>query len=211
MKAYAVKEVYYTLQGEGANAGRPAAFVRFSGCNLWSGRDADRGNGPGPCSAWCDTDFVGTGGPNGGRYHAAALAAKAAEAWGAGRAGRFAVLTGGEPMLQVDAVLIDALHRFGFEVAVETNGTRPVPDSVDWITVSPKPGTEVVQRRGQELKLVHPQDGVDPADFLGWSFGRFYLQPLDGREGSAAEAARYCLAHPPWRLSVQAHKLLGLP
>jgi 7-carboxy-7-deazaguanine synthase (Cx14CxxC type) len=212
LSAYAVKEMFLTLQGEGANAGRPSVFCRFSGCNLWSGLEADRGKGPGGCSAWCDTDFRGTDGTHGGRYSAPALAAKAAELWGPTRPHRFAVLTGGEPMLQVDRVLIDVLHRFDFRVAIETNGTRPVPDSADWVTVSPKAGAPPVHRTGQELKLVWPQEGIDPADYLGWAFGLFYLQPKDGPD--AAENTRacvdYCLANPAWRLSVQSHKALGI-
>jgi 7-carboxy-7-deazaguanine synthase (Cx14CxxC type) len=209
LSAYAVKEMFPTLQGEGANAGRPAVFIRFTGCNLWSGLEADRGAS---CSAWCDTDFRGTDGTHGGRYSAAGLAAKASELWGPGRAHRFAVLTGGEPMLQVDHVLIEALHRFGFAVAVETNGTRPVPPSADWITVSPKAGADVVQKIGQELKLVWPQEGLDPAGFLGWAFGLFYLQPKDGPdvEANTKLCVDYCLAHPAWRLSTQHHKALGI-
>jgi 7-carboxy-7-deazaguanine synthase len=211
LKTYAVKEMFPTLQGEGANSGRPAVFVRFAGCNLWSGLAADRGKGGG-CSAWCDTEFVGTDGTNGGRYSAAGLAQAAADLWGPERPSRFVVLTGGEPMLQADPVLIDALHRFGFSVAVETNGTVRVPDSVDWITVSPKAGAEVVQRRGQELKVVYPQSGLDLGAMLGWSFGRFYLQPMDGpfREANTRALVDYCRAHPEWSLSLQTHKLLGI-
>ena len=206
MKTYAVKSIFPTLQGEGAHAGRPAVFVRLAGCNLWSGREADRGNGPGSCSAWCDTDFLG-----GERLAAAEVARRCADLW-PGRAHRFAVLTGGEPALQVDHLLVDSLHRFGFEVAIETNGTRELPGNLDWVTVSPKAGTEIVRRRGGELKLVWPQEGLDPAEFLGWSFERFYLQPMDGpdREANTKLCLDYCRANPAWRLSVQVHKWLGI-
>lgn len=210
--AYAVKEIFYTLQGEGANAGRPAVFCRFSGCSLWSGRDADRATA---ICRFCDTDFVGTDGTHGGRYTAPELAGKADDLWPR-EAGhmlrRLVVLTGGEPMLQVDGPLVDALHRMGFEVAIETNGTIPVPPSVDWITVSPKAGTPLVQRIGQELKLVYPQDGSGPEMFADLDFARHYLQPMDGPDGdeNTRAAVRYCLDHPRWRLSLQTHKILGL-
>lgn len=206
---YAVKEMFLTLQGEGMQTGRRAVFLRFAGCNLWSGRERDRANAD--CT-FCDTDFVGTDGANGGRYAAEALAAKAAELWG-GSERPLVVITGGEPMLQLDAPLIDALHERGFEVAVETNGTLPAPSGLDWICVSPKAGTQVVQRRGDELKLVWPQAGIDPRALEGWEFDHFIVQPMDGpdREAALAAAARFVLANPRWRLGLQTHKLIGLP
>jgi 7-carboxy-7-deazaguanine synthase len=209
--SYAVKEIYLTLQGEGGQAGRAAAFCRFAGCNLWSGREQDRATAV--CS-FCDTDFVGMDGPGGGRFETAdALAGAVAAAWGAERAGRLVVCTGGEPLLQLDAALVDALHAGGFEVAVETNGTLPAPGGLDWICVSPKADAALAQTSGQELKLVYPQAGVDPARFEGLAFERFSLQPLDGPERAAntQAAIAYCLAHPRWRLSLQTHKYLGIP
>lgn len=212
---YAVKETFYTLQGEGRNAGRAAVFLRFAGCNLWSGRAEDRARGPGVCSRWCDTDFVGISGPGGGRFERAeALARHVASAWRGGESGhRLVVCTGGEPLLQLDEGLVSALHEQGFEVAIETNGTLPVPRGVDWVCVSPKGGGELVVRSGHELKLVVPQAGVDPRELEGLDFEHFYMQPLDGPERSANTrlAVEYCLAHPRWRLSVQAHKVLGIP
>lgn len=208
--SYAVKEIFLTLQGEGLNAGRRAVFLRFSGCNLWTGREEDRATAQ--CT-FCDTDFVGMNGDNGGRYaDAAALVAKVAAIWGEGAEGRFIVMTGGEPMLQVDEELVAALHGAGFQVAIETNGTLPVPASIDWITVSPKAGTEVVQRRGNELKLVWPQAGVDPAAMAGWDFDHFLVQPMDGppKEETHAAAIDYVVSHPAWRLSVQTHKMIGI-
>jgi 7-carboxy-7-deazaguanine synthase len=210
--AYAVKEMFYSLQGEGANAGRPAVFVRFAGCNLWSGREPDRATAT---CRFCDTEFVGTDGDGGGRFDADELAADVSAAWRPilGPPRRFVVLTGGEPMLQVDPPLIDALHRRGFEVAVETNGTIPVPPSLDWITVSPKAGATLVQRIGQELKLVYPQDGAEPGRFADMlDFAHHFLQPMDGPDlaENTRAAVRYCLEHPRWRLSLQAHKILGL-
>ncbi len=207
--AYAVKEMFLTLQGEGMQAGRRAVFVRLAGCNLWSGREADRAHAR---CRFCDTDFVGTDGENGGRYEAGALAATAAALWGEG-ARPLAVVTGGEPTLQLDAALVDALHARGFEIAIETNGTLPAPAGVDWICVSPKAGTEIVQRRGDELKLVWPQEGIDPEVLLGWDFAHFIIQPMDcaGAEAARAAAIAYVMAHPRWRLGLQAHKLLGLP
>lgn len=207
--AYAVKEMFLTLQGEGMQAGRRAVFVRLAGCNLWSGREADRAHAR---CRFCDTDFVGTDGENGGRYEAGALAATAAALWGEG-ARPLAVVTGGEPTLQLDAALVDALHARGFEIAIETNGTLPAPAGVDWICVSPKAGTEIVQRRGDELKLVWPQEGIDPEALLGWDFAHFIIQPMDcaGAEAARAAAIAYVMAHPRWRLGLQAHKLLGLP
>ena len=212
--AYTVKELFYTLQGEGARAGRAAVFVRFTGCNLWNGREADRERGAGGCARWCDTDFVGTDGDGGGRFATAeAVAGAAASAWGPGREARYVVCTGGEPLLQLDEALIEAFHREGFEVAIETNGTLPVPPGVDWVCVSPKAGSTVVVRSGHELKLVIPQEGVDPVDFEGWSFERFFVQPCDGllRAEHTRRAIDWCRAHPRWRLSLQTHKLLGIP
>ena len=208
--SYAVKEIFLTLQGEGGQAGRPAVFCRFAGCNLWSGREQDRASAV--CN-FCDTDFVGMDGPGGGRFaEADALAAAVEAAWQGGPANRLVVLTGGEPLLQLDAALIDALHARGFSLALETNGTLPVPPGVDWICVSPKAQAPVVQTAGQELKLVYPQSGVDPARFEGLQFERFALQPMDGpRLAENTQAAiAYCLAHPRWRLSVQTHKYLGI-
>jgi 7-carboxy-7-deazaguanine synthase (Cx14CxxC type) len=212
---YSVKEIFYTLQGEGAQAGRAAVFCRFTGCNLWSGREADRAKGPGGCSRWCDTDFVGTNGPGGGRFNDAnTLADRVAATWPDRTQGRpYVVCTGGEPLLQLDEVLIEALHARGFEVAVETNGTLPVPRGVDWVCVSPKAGGSLTQTRGDELKLVFPQAGIDPATFESLDFTRFFLQPMDGpaRVENTARAVRYCLDHPRWRLSLQTHKVTGIP
>jgi 7-carboxy-7-deazaguanine synthase (Cx14CxxC type) len=208
---YSVKEIFLTLQGEGGQAGRAAVFCRFSGCNLWSGREQDRADA---VCTFCDTDFVGTDGPGGGKFATPhKLAGAVAAAWGAGQGRRLVVCTGGEPLLQLDPPLIAALHAEGFEIAVETNGTIAAPAGLDWICVSPKADAEVVQLRGQELKLVHPQTGVDPARFEHLDFERFYLQPMDGPEleANTRAAVAYCLAHPRWRLSVQTHKYLGLP
>ncbi len=211
---YAVKEIYYTLQGEGAQAGRPAVFCRFAGCNLWTGREADRATA---VCTFCDTDFVGTDGPGGGKFsEAEALAAAVAAAWPGSRGGRarpYVVCTGGEPLLQLDAPLVEALHAQGFEVAVETNGTRRPPPGIDWICVSPKAGAELVVQRGDELKLVFPQPGALPERFAHLDFDRFFLQPMDGPdlERNTREALAYCLAHPQWRLSLQTHKLLAIP
>lgn len=209
---YAVKEIFYTLQGEGANSGRAAVFCRFAGCNLWTGREEDRAEAT--CQ-FCDTDFVGTDGPGGGKFASAeALATAVAAAWpDPNPARRFVVCTGGEPLLQLDALLISALHAEGFEVAVETNGTLPVPDDIDWLCVSPKAAAPLVLRAGDELKLVFPQQGVDPAQFEQLGFEHFFLQPMDGPEleANTASALQYCLAHPRWRLSLQTHKLLGIP
>ncbi len=208
--SYAVKEMFLTIQGEGMQAGRRAVFIRFSGCNLWTGREKDR---PKARCTFCDTDFVGTDGTGGGRYDAETLAHRALELWGEPEMGRpLAVLTGGEPLLQVDAPLVEALHGAGFEVAVETNGTCLAPAGIDWICVSPKAGTEIVQRSGNELKLVWPQQGIDPEAFTSWSFDHFLIQPMDcyGREAALAEAIGYVMANPRWRLSLQAHKAAGL-
>jgi 7-carboxy-7-deazaguanine synthase len=207
--SYAVKEVFLTLQGEGMQAGRRAVFLRFAGCNLWTGREEDRAEAQ--CS-FCDTDFVGMDGENGGRYEAEALAGRVAEIWAGGER-PLVVITGGEPMLQLDGVLIAALHARGFEIAVETNGTLPAPAGIDWICVSPKAGTQVVQRAGDELKLVWPQSGIDPDALTGWDFRHFLIQPMDCADAAAAKAAAidYVLSHPRWRLSLQTHKYLGLP
>lgn len=210
--SYAVKEIYYTLQGEGLQAGRAAVFLRFAGCNLWSGREADRADA---VCQFCDTDFVGMDGPGGGRFETAdTLVDAVAARWPTGVGGRpYVVCTGGEPLLQLDAALIDALHARGFEVGVETNGTLEPPRGLDWLCVSPKAGAELVVRAGDELKLVHPQPGAPPEAFEGLDFGAFLLQPMDGpaRAENVARAARYCLDHPRWRLSLQTHKLIGLP
>ena len=210
--SYAVKEIFYTLQGEGANTGRPAVFCRFAGCNLWTGREQDR---EAATCQFCDTDFVGTDGPGGGRFPTAeALARAISEAWPSeSTERRFVVCTGGEPLLQLDSGLIAALHQAGFEIAVETNGTLRPPDGLDWLCVSPKAGTELVIRSGDELKLVFPQSGADPAEFESLGFRHFFLQPMDGpdRDANTAAALQYCLAHPRWRLSLQTHKLLGIP
>lgn len=207
--SYAVKEIFLTLQGEGMQAGRRAVFLRFAGCNLWTGREQDRASAQ--CS-FCDTDFVGMDGENGGRYEVEALADKVSALWGEG-ARPLVVMTGGEPLLQADPELIEALHGRGFEVAVETNGTQAAPAGLDWICVSPKGSNEVVQRAGDELKLVWPQAGVDPGELLGWDFKHFIIQPLDGpdREASLQAAIALVMAEPRWRLGVQTHKLIGLP
>lgn len=207
---YAVKEIFYTLQGEGFHAGRPAVFCRFSGCNLWSGREADRSSAA--CS-FCDTDFVGTDGKGGGKFASAGELGEAIAAhWPAGKVNRFVVFTGGEPLLQLDDPLVESLHSCDFEVAVETNGTLRAPSGVDWICVSPKGQAPVEQRTGHELKLVYPQPAVDPAEFADWQFQHFYLQPMDGPH--IAENTRatvdYCLTHPDWQLSLQSHKLIGI-
>jgi 7-carboxy-7-deazaguanine synthase (Cx14CxxC type) len=212
--SYSVKEIYYTLQGEGANTGRPAVFLRFAGCNLWSGHEPDRDEA---VCRFCDTDFVGTDGPGGGKFSAAqALAAAVRAAWPAQTNGPhrpFFVCTGGEPLLQLDAALIDALHEAGFQVAVETNGTLRAPPGLDWVCVSPKVGADFVQQDGDELKLVYPQEGADPERYEALPFRHLFLQPMDGprRAENTALAVRYCLAHPRWRLSLQTHKLVGLP
>ncbi|MGQ3015879.1 7-carboxy-7-deazaguanine synthase [Phenylobacterium sp.] len=208
---YSVKEIFLTLQGEGGQAGRPAVFCRFAGCNLWSGREVDRAKA---VCTFCDTDFVGMDGPGGGRFpDAEALADAIAAAWTGGADNRLVVCTGGEPLLQLDAPLIGALHARGFTIAVETNGTLAAPAGVDWICVSPKAQAPVIQTSGQELKLVFPQAGVDPGRFADLDFERFYLQPMDGpdRLANTEAAIAYCLAHPQWRLSVQTHKYLGIP
>jgi 7-carboxy-7-deazaguanine synthase len=210
---YAVKEIFYTLQGEGAHAGRPAVFCRFAGCNLWTGREADRTTA---ICDFCDTDFVGTDGPGGGKFATPAELARAVEAaWPADAAAatKFVVCTGGEPLLQLDDAAVVALHDVGFEVAVETNGTQEPPAGLDWICVSPKAGAALRLRAGDELKLVYPQAEADPSQFEELEFRHFFLQPMDGpaREANTRAALAYCLAHPRWRLSLQTHKLLGIP
>ena len=219
---YSVKEIFYTLQGEGANAGRPAVFCRFAGCNLWSGREEDRVSA---ICRFCDTDFVGTDGPGGGKFTTVdALAAAVATAWPFPPSGCAAtpdrirehplvVCTGGEPLLQLDEALIEAFHGYSFTVAIETNGTRMPPRGVDWVCVSPKAGAELVLRVGNELKLIYPQPGAEPEKFIDLDFQHFFLQPMDGPERlrNTHQTVSYCLAHPQWRLSLQTHKLLGIP
>ena len=209
--SYAVKEAFLTLQGEGVQAGRRAVFLRFAGCNLWSGREADRRQA---ICQFCDTDFVGTDGTGGGKFaDAEALAAHVAALWGEETGDRFVVVTGGEPMLQLDPALVNALHARGFTIAAESNGTLPATPGVDWLCISPKSGSEVVQRRGDELKLVWPQAGIDPAALEAWDFANFLVQPMDGPDRAAALEASIALAmtRPKWRLTLQAHKIVGLP
>ena len=211
---YLVKELFYTLQGEGAHAGRPAVFCRFAGCNLWTGRERHRSRA---ICQFCDTDFVGTDGPGGGKFASATeLASAVAKTWAGSdhqRSRPFVVCTGGEPLLQLDEAAVEALHTEGFEVAVETNGTQPAPPGLDWVCVSPKAGAEVVLLAGNELKLVFPQMGAPPADFEGLSFDHFLLQPMDGpdRESNTRAAVEYCLDNSQWRLSLQTHKFIGIP
>ncbi|MCW5620192.1 MAG: 7-carboxy-7-deazaguanine synthase [Burkholderiales bacterium] len=209
---YSVKEIYYTLQGEGANTGRAAVFCRFAGCNLWTGREADREQAT---CRFCDTDFVGIDGPGGGKFaDAAQLAEAVAAQWpAASNERRLVVCTGGEPLLQLDAAAIAALHAHGFEVAVETNGTQPAPPGLDWVCVSPKADAALVLTRGDELKLVYPQPEAPPERFAALDFRHFFLQPMDGaqRARNTQLAVEYCLAHPQWRLSLQTHKMLGIP
>ena len=208
---YTVKECFLTLQGEGAQSGSRAVFLRFAGCNLWSGREEDRASAQ---CRFCDTDFVGTDGEGGGKFTSAeALAGHVTALWGEGDDQRLVVITGGEPMLQLDRELVEALQARGFRVAAETNGTLPAVEGLDWICVSPKAGTEVVQRQGNELKLVWPQDGIDPAALEGWDFDHFLVQPMDcaEREATLQAAIRLAMDRPRWRLSLQAHKVIGLP
>ncbi|HTB46428.1 MAG TPA: 7-carboxy-7-deazaguanine synthase [Acetobacteraceae bacterium] len=208
---YTVKELFLTLQGEGAQAGRAAVFCRFAGCNLWSGREADRATA---VCRFCDTDFVGTNGQGGGRFASAGLLADAiATCWGASRKRRFVVFTGGEPLLQLDDTLLAAVHERGFEAAIETNGTLPAPAALDWICVSPKAGADLVQRRGDELKLIWPQPGLDPDMLARLDFRHFLVQPMDSpdRLANTQAAIAWCLAHPVWRLSLQTHKMIGIP
>jgi 7-carboxy-7-deazaguanine synthase len=207
---YAVKELFLTLQGEGAQTGRVAVFCRFAGCNLWSGREADRATA---VCRFCDTDFVGTDGDGGGRFASADLLADAIGAsWGASHERRFVVFTGGEPLLQLDDALLEAVHARGFEAAVETNGTLPAPAGLDWICVSPKSGADLVQGRGDELKLIWPQPGLDPEALARLDFRHFLVQPMDGpaRVANTRAAIEWCLTHPLWRLSLQTHKTLGI-
>ncbi len=209
---YSVKEIYPTLQGEGTNTGRLSVFCRFAGCNLWSGREADR---PGAICRFCDTDFVGVDGPGGGKFATAELLAQAVLAsWPRTEtASPFVVLTGGEPLLQVDKALLVSLHRYGFEIAIETNGTLEPPPGIDWICVSPKAGAPLRLRAGDELKLVYPQPAIDPAELESLDFDHFLLQPMDGPELEAniRETVEYCRLHPAWSLSLQTHKLIGIP
>jgi 7-carboxy-7-deazaguanine synthase len=209
---YAVKEIFYTLQGEGMRAGRPAVFCRFAGCNLWSGREEDRANA---VCKFCDTEFVGTDGTGGGKFESAdALAGAIAARWPSNGGGmRYVVFTGGEPLLQLDEALIIAVHAQGFEIAVETNGTIEAPPGIDWVCVSPKAGAPLAQTRGNELKLVYPQEGAEPERFQALAFEHFLLQPMWGERTSEnmRTAARYCMEHPRWRLSVQTHKWIGIP
>jgi 7-carboxy-7-deazaguanine synthase len=211
--SYAVKEIFLTLQGEGVHAGRRAVFLRFSGCNLWTGREADRASA---ICQFCDTDFVGMDGENGGRYDAEALAAKVAALWGAGTDNRYVVITGGEPMLQVDDGIVDALHANAFQIAIESNGTIEVHPGIDWVCISPKAGSDVIQHSGDELKLVWPQPTSDLDAMEQWQFGHFLVQPMDSGDAgvnaeNVYEATRFVMERPKWRLSLQNHKILGLP
>ena len=210
--SYSVKEIFYTLQGEGAQTGRAAVFCRFVGCNLWSGREGDRANA---ICKFCDTDFIGTDGPDGGKFETeVALANRVEQTWQSPSpsGNKFVLFTGGEPLLHLDRLLIDAVHDRGFEIAVETNGTVAAPRGLDWICVSPKAGAQLVQNTGDELKLVFPQAGARPEEFQHLAFRHFFLQPMDGpcRQANTEEALRYCLAHPKWRLSLQTHKFVGI-
>jgi 7-carboxy-7-deazaguanine synthase (Cx14CxxC type) len=208
---YSVKEIFYTLQGEGTHAGRPAVFCRFSGCNLWSGREADRANA---ICRFCDTDFVGTDGERGGKYDAASLAKTIDSLWPARyTASKFVVFTGGEPLLQLDKDLIDSMHAIGFTIAIESNGTIDVPAGVDWVCISPKVGSELKVHKGNELKVVIPQEGQQIADYEGMDFEHFYLQPMDGPDAArnTRMAIELCKANPKWKLSIQTHKLLQIP
>lgn len=209
MSSYKVKEIYYTLQGEGARTGRPAVFLRFTGCNLWSGREIDRSDA---VCKFCDTDFFGMDGVEGGKYNASGLADKILSLWAGEATNRYVVCTGGEPLLQLDEELIHELHTRGFEVAIETNGTITAPRGIDWICVSPKAGTEIIIQKGNEIKLVVRQEGITPDMFDSWKFDHFYLQPMDGpyQREFTQWAMNYCLLHPKWKLSIQLHKLLGI-
>lgn len=213
--SYSIKEIFYTLQGEGANTGRPAVFCRFTGCNLWTGHEKDRASA---VCQFCDTDFVGTDGTGGGQFASAvevahAVAAKWPTAQKSPRIRPLVVCTGGEPLLQLDEALTTSFHQAGFEVAIETNGTRPAPPGIDWVCVSPKAGADLILRSGEELKLIFPQAGAEPVLYENLDFQHFFLQPMDGpfREENTRLALRYCLEHPQWRLSLQTHKLLGIP
>lgn len=210
-KKYKIKEIYYTLQGEGHHTGKPAVFCRFSGCNLWNGKEEDRHKA---ICQFCDTDFWGTDGENGGTYKAVELAEKIASLWPAhNKLDRFVVFTGGEPLLQLDKNLNDAIHNVGFQIAIETNGTLEAPKGVDWICVSPKANTEIVLKTGDELKLVYPQKGIDPQEFAKWNFTYHYLQPMDSQEidNNTSACIAYCKENPKWNLSIQTHKLLNIP
>ena len=209
MKKYAVKEIFYTLQGEGAHAGRPAVFLRFSGCNLWSGREEDRHKA---ICKFCDTDFWGTDGQNGGKYHLQELAEKVNEQWPENAGHKYVVCTGGEPLLQLDSDLALALKAKGFEVAIETNGTIEVPKEIDWICMSPKANTEIIVQNGDEIKVVYPQKGIDPGDFEEMDFANFFIQPMDSpeQEDNILKAIKYCKQNPKWRISLQTHKILGI-
>ena len=209
--SYAVKEMFLTLQGEGAQTGMRAVFLRFAGCNLWTGREQDRAEA---VCQFCDTDFVGMDGEGGGRFRSAEVLAEAVERlWGDERGHRLVVCTGGEPLLQLDAALIGALHARGFRIAVESNGTVAAPDGIDWLCISPKAGAEIVQRQGDELKLVYPQPGLLPDQVDDWAFGQFFVQPMDGptQKANIDAAIDWCLQNPKWRLSLQTHKLTGIP
>ena len=214
--SYTIKEMYYTLQGEGAQTGRAAVFCRFTGCNLWTGREQDRAQA---ACTFCDTDFLGTDGPGGGRFQCATdLASAIADTWSRSTHAQseerpYVVFTGGEPALQLDEAVVDACHTMGFEVAIETNGTRPLPEGLDWVCVSPKPGQPLLIQSGDELKLVYPQAEMTPAQVDALKFKFFYLQPMDGphRDRNTAQCIEYCLSHPRWRLSLQTHKLFGIP
>ncbi|NNE29311.1 MAG: 7-carboxy-7-deazaguanine synthase [Saprospiraceae bacterium] len=211
MVGYKVKEIYYTLQGEGAQTGRPAVFCRFTGCNLWSGREEDRASA---ICKFCDTNFWGTDGVQGGKYEdAKALAAKINSLWEGADDKKYVVFTGGEPLLQLDDNLVSAMHETGFEVAVETNGTIALPEKLDWACVSPKAGTEVVVWKADEIKIVFPQDGIDPIHFEKGEFTHFFLQPMDNeaKDQNTAACVAFCLKFPKWKLSLQTHKLIGLP
>jgi 7-carboxy-7-deazaguanine synthase (Cx14CxxC type) len=209
MSTYKVKEIYYTLQGEGAHTGRPAVFLRFTGCNLWSGREEDRADA---VCKFCDTEFTGTDGINGGKYTVSGLAEMVMGLWPEDMGNRYVVCTGGEPLLQLDEPLIEALHARQFEIGIETNGTITPPQGIDWICVSPKANTEIVVQKGNELKLVVRQEGIEPAMFEHWDFDQFYLQPMDGpyQKQFTDWATAYCLSHPKWKLSLQTHKMIGI-
>lgn len=209
MKKYAVKEIFYTLQGEGAHTGRPAIFLRFSGCNLWSGREEDRHKA---ICKFCDTDFWGTDGHNGGKYTAAELASFVNSLWPDGANHKYIVCTGGEPLLQVDSDIIKELHYYNFEIAVETNGTIEVPKGIDWVCMSPKANSDIVVKNGNELKIVYPQKGLDPKDFQALDFNHFYIQPMDSesQEENIIQSIIFCKENPVWKLSMQTHKILGI-
>lgn len=209
MKKYAVKEIFYTLQGEGAQSGRSAIFLRFSGCNLWSGREEDRQKA---ICKFCDTDFWGTDGQNGGKYSAKELVEKVSDLWPENTTHRYIVCTGGEPLLQLDDALIKVLHEHDFEIAVETNGTLEVPEGIDWVCMSPKANTDILVQKGSEIKVVYPQKGIDPKDFENMDFEHFYIQPMDSpkQEENTLQAIVYCKQNPKWKISLQTHKILGI-